>query len=500
MPKYVGNRCIPMPMGNWDKNKEYENLSVVLASNGDSYTSKKNVPKGIELSNTEYWAISSRFNAQLEVQKQRIDNIVALPDGSTTGDAELTDIRIGADGVTYNTAGTAVREQISSLKEDLDELFEQPNVINYYNKDQSILGTWINNVTASGEVQPLSYMFSNFVKIPKAGDFYLKYPVKSIGTNNYKITLFDENKTPVLQRNAVFVSGNENDTIVKLTITDEYIKTFGAYYIGYTQSLSKVNELMVTMGEYPSEYVPYNDYYFKPNLRVSKEQIIDAVSNNPFNYEGEEVRIFTKGFFGGDSLTKGTFDHNESGTTEWEIIQKYSYPTYFGKMFGCAVSNWGIGGETTKSWYEKVSVDGRANDYDFAVIALGANDTKINDNTVSKEYYQKTIDMLKSDVQNVKIFCCTVTPAYYETNTSFYGSFNESVVKSIVAENENCYLIDLTQYSKCHKDTVYAQGHLTALGYLQQAKEIGAMISYIISQNPSEFKDVQFIGTEFAYN
>ena len=119
MPKYVGNRCIPMPMGNWDKNKEYENLSVVLASNGDSYTSKKNVPKGIELSNTEYWAISSRFNAQLEVQKQRIDNIVALPSGSTTGDAELTDIRIGADGVTYNTAGTAVREQVSSLKEDL---------------------------------------------------------------------------------------------------------------------------------------------------------------------------------------------------------------------------------------------------------------------------------------------------------------------------------------------------------------------------------------------
>ena len=97
MPKYVGNRCIPMPIGNWDKNKEYESLSVVLASNGDSYTSKKNVPKGIELSNTEYWAISSRFNAQLEVQKQRIDNIVALPDGSTTGDAELTDIRVGAD-------------------------------------------------------------------------------------------------------------------------------------------------------------------------------------------------------------------------------------------------------------------------------------------------------------------------------------------------------------------------------------------------------------------
>lgn len=119
MPRYVGNRCIPMPMGNWERNKEYENLSVVLASNGDSYISKKNVPKGIELSNTEYWAISSRFNAQLETQKQRIDNIVALPDGSTTGDAELTDIRVGADGKTYPNAGDAVRGQVSPLKEDL---------------------------------------------------------------------------------------------------------------------------------------------------------------------------------------------------------------------------------------------------------------------------------------------------------------------------------------------------------------------------------------------
>lgn len=124
MPRYVGNRCIPMPMGNWDKSKEYENLSVVLASNGDSYTSKKNVPKGIELSNDEYWAISSRFNAQLETQKKRIDNIVALPDGSTTGDAELTDIRVGADGKTYPNAGDAVREQVSSLKEDVNSLKE----------------------------------------------------------------------------------------------------------------------------------------------------------------------------------------------------------------------------------------------------------------------------------------------------------------------------------------------------------------------------------------
>lgn len=85
---------------------------------------------------------------ELEVERQRINGIIALPSGSTTGDAELHDIRVATDGVTYNSAGDAVRKQVNDVNKSIikvDEKYETTNRIildgNVSIKPES-LGDW----------------------------------------------------------------------------------------------------------------------------------------------------------------------------------------------------------------------------------------------------------------------------------------------------------------------------------------------------------------------
>lgn len=65
-------------------------------------------------------SVNENLTNELNVLDARMDEFASLPEGSTSGNAELVDIRVGADGKTYQSAGGAVRGQVADLKSDLN--------------------------------------------------------------------------------------------------------------------------------------------------------------------------------------------------------------------------------------------------------------------------------------------------------------------------------------------------------------------------------------------
>ena len=84
---------------------ETTQLSIQKANQSDLNVTNSNVSKN---------------TTDIATQKARIDAFTALSSGSTTGDAELADGKIGADGVTYANIGGAIRGQVKNLTNSVD--------------------------------------------------------------------------------------------------------------------------------------------------------------------------------------------------------------------------------------------------------------------------------------------------------------------------------------------------------------------------------------------
>lgn len=68
--------------------------------------------------------IVNEQNNKITVLESRMNTFTQLPSGSTSGDAELQDIRVGYNGNVYNTAGDSVRTQVTDLHNELNNIEE----------------------------------------------------------------------------------------------------------------------------------------------------------------------------------------------------------------------------------------------------------------------------------------------------------------------------------------------------------------------------------------
>lgn len=186
--------------------------------------------------------------SKVAVLEGRVDEITTLPEGSTSGDAELADIRVGADGVTYQNAGTAVRTQINNVKNELSDITRKLEYVrseNLCRGDNTVMSGYMGTDGRIFTSQTLVYT----EKIPvNVGEVIRAYCVVD-GTFAQRalrfVTAFDESG------NVMSSVGADN--------TWSYTVPDGVTYI--VISTTSGTNYMVAVGAVKTAYIPYDGYY-----------------------------------------------------------------------------------------------------------------------------------------------------------------------------------------------------------------------------------------------
>lgn len=89
-----------------------EIVDMRVAANGKTFEKA-----GDRLNYFDEQLVNKASKDEVDIERKRIDNLAKIPDGSTEGNAELIDIRVGDDGVNYPLGGEAVRSQFKNIKD-----------------------------------------------------------------------------------------------------------------------------------------------------------------------------------------------------------------------------------------------------------------------------------------------------------------------------------------------------------------------------------------------
>ena len=112
--QYVGARYVPKfadPV-DWNGTLSYEALTIVTHL-GNSFTSKKPVPAGVDIGNAEYWVNTGNYNEQVATYQQQVVNVAEIVTNmkSKLPVADMSNIiTVGTKGCMFSTINAAITE------------------------------------------------------------------------------------------------------------------------------------------------------------------------------------------------------------------------------------------------------------------------------------------------------------------------------------------------------------------------------------------------------
>ena len=234
---------------------------------------------GIDGVNKKIGNVNSQFNEKadkddLEVERKRIDSFIKLEEGSTTGDAELIDARIGLGGVVYNNVGEAIRKPMT-------EIIDVYKSLNLLNPKNCKIGTSLESSNGQ-EVSSSATSVTDYIPISNTIYGIYIYQYNKIMNPNCNIWFYDSTKNFISK-----ISSSANSTgSGRINNIPENAKYMRFTFVSSDGGI--FNIAMVIEGDTaPTKYIPYSiDYKIKDDslseniVRKSNIDILQSEINS----------------------------------------------------------------------------------------------------------------------------------------------------------------------------------------------------------------------------
>lgn len=416
---------------------------------------------------------------------------------------------------------TTVEGEVAKLEEDIKNL----------NQVTEIADGSVTKEKLDSELNfKLGYLATKESDYTKVDNVFINSSGKEVSINNYGVYYYnlieslDERTiivTTKLQDSARIVLLDVNGNVLE-AVSGTSMQTMTEYSIKVPSGTTKIG-----ISRYNSNDIPTIEL-----KELSSSSVRDIVINelqNPSNEDltleidksGGAFRIFHDIGVIGDSLSSGVLEYYNDGTTANSISNyDYSFGQCMARSMGVTVDNYSVGGATAKSinesTLEKITPLWTSKKQVY-IIGLGTNDyfsIKDNKGTYTSGWGSAETDIdLENYNNNADSFIgwyAKIIQRVREVNPDCYlfllpNPINTSAdqlnaITNIATKFDRCFLIDTTPYISKWCDNYKLGWHLSPYGYLIYADYIMSLISKLILESESKFKNVGFIGTEYKNN